>query len=304
MRTFQTLLDEYVQNLVMTDFAASTRAKYASLIRNHIQPAFGEWDVSQLTTRAVQTFLNEKRAAGLSWATRSDLRNLISAIFSTARRWEIFEGRNPARDARAGRRHAVREKRKLAREEIQQLLAALPEDVRLIVMMALFCGLRISEVMGLEWRHIDLARGVVMVRQRFYRGDLDLPKSERAVRDVPLGSLAQALASLYPGASASREFVFSVRTSRGVTRSESCIRRYFLTPAAKSLGIYWPGFGWHTFRREAITAIAGTAGVVQAMRLAGHTHVDVTLLYGLADEEKLGAAVDAFQREIAPDLTR
>ena len=45
------------------------------------------------------------------------------------------------------------------------------EDVRLIVMVALFCTLRISEVLGLKWKHVRLTHGVLEVRERYYRGD-------------------------------------------------------------------------------------------------------------------------------------
>jgi hypothetical protein len=67
------------------------------------------------------------------------------------------------------------------------LPSALPDDVRLMIMASLFCTLRISEVLGLQWRHIDLEDGKIMVRQRFYRGNLDVPKSQKAIRDVAMG---------------------------------------------------------------------------------------------------------------------
>ncbi len=44
--------------------------------------------------------------------------------------------------------------KKLAPADTRRLLLALPEDVRLIIMAALFCTLRISEVLGLQWRHL------------------------------------------------------------------------------------------------------------------------------------------------------
>lgn len=89
-------------------------------------------------------------------------------------------------------------------------------------------------------------------------------------------------------------------------RDESSIRRYFLTKAAKRLGIYWKGFGWHAFRREAITSMAAFADPIQAMRLAGHTRMEVTLLYGLNDLSRQSAAICRFQEQlgITPTLTR
>ena len=304
--TFGRFLDDYERHFVLapSNLAASTRAKYLCHIKNHIRPAFGERAFLEITVRGIEQFLNEKGAAGLSWATRTDLRNLLGAIFSTAQRWDVWDGRNPAQRAHVGRRKQVREKRKLTTQDMRLLLESLPADVRIIATLALSCTLRISEVMGLQWKHIDFARGIAMVRQRYYRGDLDETKSERSTRDVPLGHLTAELAKLYPGPKASDEFVFAVKTRRGVSRSECSIRRYFVTKAAKKLGIYFPGLGWHTFRREAITALAANADAVQAMRMAGHTHMDLTLLYGLDDLPRQEAAVRLFQESLDPTLTR
>lgn len=74
----------------------------------------------------------------------------MRCIFREAIGWRLWKGENPAEKAKPGKKRMVREKRKLEISETQQLLMALKEDVRLIVMVALFCTLRISEVLGLQ----------------------------------------------------------------------------------------------------------------------------------------------------------
>jgi hypothetical protein len=74
--------------------------------------------------------------------------------------------------------------------------------------------------------------------------------------------------------------------------------RHFLRPAAEALGIYFPGFGFHSLRREAITAISREIGIGQAMNLAGHTKVDMTMLYELADRTEQERGIKAFQERI------
>jgi integrase len=240
-------------------------------------------------------WLEQKSRDGMSWATRSDLRNIVSGIFTTAERWGKWDGRNPARRVKIGRKRRARESKKLTVEQTRQLLAALPPDVRLIVMVALSCTLRISEILGLCWQHVDLDAGTLHVCQRFYRGDVDVPKSEEAVRIVPLGLLAAELRKLYPGQHASEDFVFSVKTCRGVTRDDRSIHQHFLRKAAKQLGLYWVGFGFHSFRREAITSLAEQSDAFQAMRLAGHSKMDMTLRYAIRDVERQDAAVRRVQ---------
>ena len=192
----------------------------------------------------------------------------------------------------------VREKKKLAMADTQRLLLALPDDVRLIIMAALFCTLRISEVLGLQWRHLDFKTGKIMVRQRYYRGNLDVPKSQKAIRDVPMGELSRLLAERNPGPQAADDFVFSVKTSRGVCRDDRDILQHFLRPAAEKLGLYYPGFGFHSFRREAVTALAQEIGVPQTMKAAGHSKADMTLLYTLEDFEQQAAGIRHFQHQV------
>ena len=70
------------------------------------------------------------------------------------------------------------------------------------------------------------------------------------------------------GARDEEQFIFSVKTARG-RRVDRDIHHYFLRKQAKGLGLYWKGFGFHAFRREAITAISRIAGVGQAMNAGG-----------------------------------
>jgi integrase len=145
----------------------STQAKYTVHLKNHIRPAFGHLAIGEITTLRIDDWLEAKADAGLSWSTRSDLRNLMSGIFRQAKKWGVWKQDNPAQFARVGRKWMVREKKKLAVADTRRLLLALPDDVRLIVMAALFCTLRISEILGLQWRHLDFKTGKIMVRQRY-----------------------------------------------------------------------------------------------------------------------------------------
>lgn len=206
-------------------------------------------------------------------------------------------------DATVGRKRAVRERRKLTIEETRALLAELPADVRLICETALYCTPRISEVLGLQWKHIDFASGLILVRQRFYRGDLDILKSDGSARDVPMGELVRDLAAIYPGSGHEDEYVFSVRTHTNekkprVSRDDRDILQHFLRPAAEKLGLYWKGFGFHAFRREAVTEHAEKIGAAQAQRMAGHSKADMTLHYTLADRQAQEAAVRALQERV------
>jgi len=295
-------LDEYVRK--PENLAAGTRGKYESHIKKHIRPAFADLPMGMITTKTIDAWLGEKARAGLSSSTRLDLRNLMSGIFSQARRWGWWKEMNPATDATVGRQRPAREPVKLTVAETRALLAALPADVRLICETALYCTLRISEVLGLQWKHIDFAGGKILVRQRWYRGDLDIVKSKKANRDVPLGALADDLRAMFPGAGRENDFVFNVQTHEGrwktpgVCRDDRDLNQHFLRPAAIALDIYRQGFGFHTFRREAVTVHGQNMGALQTQRMAGHATADMTQHYTLADFEAQERSVLALQARV------
>lgn len=281
----------------MPKLALPTRLKYESLLQCHIAKDLGHLEIACLTTRVIDAWLETKKDAGLSSATRTTLKNLVHSIFVRADAWGTYEGKDPTNHATVGRHKPLYERRMLTTEETSDLLRRMPEDARIICMVALFCGLRISEVMGLCWKHVDFGRRVLLIRQRYYRGDLDMVKSPKSVRDIPFGDLEPILRSKYPGIHAHEQFCFSVKTQMGhtETRNDGIIRKYFLRKAAEELGLYRPGFGFHDLRREAVTAISSDIGAIQACRFAGHTHVNTTLLYGLSDYLLQKGAVERMQ---------
>ena len=127
-------------------------------------------------------------------------------------------------------------------------------------------------------------------------------KSERSQRDVPIGLLAADLAALYPGPEHAEGYVFSVRThlrrerDGRICRDDRAINQHFLRPAAIALGVYYKGFGFHAFRREAITKLAKCAGANQAQRMAAQA--DISFHYTQADLDAQANAVLDLQNRV------
>src|ERR1039457_2331471 len=86
------------------------------------------------------------------------------------------------RSARRGsaRNGTKRERRILSFEETARVLAHLEEPNLLIVETCIATGTRISEVLGLKWKHVDLNSGTIKIEQRVWHQDIDRPKSENS----------------------------------------------------------------------------------------------------------------------------
>ncbi len=162
------------------------------------------------------------------------------------------DGRNPTTRTVLGRKQWKRERRILSDDQFRLLLAALPTHIQLMVWTAVSTGMRVSEVLGLRWRSVDLDRGLVSVIERYYRGDADEPKTERARRELPLGCLMEAYRRHKPADAKGDGYVFE---KDGNPLDDRAIPKDFIRPAAKRLGFYSSGFGWRSFRRQNLTRI-------------------------------------------------
>jgi integrase len=73
--------------------------------------------------------------------------------------------------------------------DVSELLNRSSGVIRPMLAIACFCGLRISEILGLRWGDLDFECGQVRVRQRVDRwGVIGHPKSAAGVREIPMGS--------------------------------------------------------------------------------------------------------------------
>jgi hypothetical protein len=65
------------------------------------------------------------------------------------------------------------------------------------------------------------------------------------------------------------------------------LQQYVFRPPAEAAGVYFEGFGMHTFRRLNVTwrqEVGATP--IEAQKAAGHASLDMTFLYLQADETR------------------
>jgi integrase len=281
----------------LPQLGVATQAKYRCQIANHLLPAFAELRMCDIDRPRVEAWLNDK-AETLGWWSRIDLKGVLSAIFTTAKGWRIYDGDNPTEGVRIGRKRLVREKRLLTAEQLRSIFAALDPECRFLVQILFGLGLNISEALGLRWSDVELDAGTVEINRRWYRGDLSdegETKTENRVRKLQLGALlSKEFKDRYPGAHKRGAFVFVGDYGHSPPDERDLLRERF-RPVVKRLGLYYVGFGWHAFRRQNITwrQTIGGATPLEAQRAAGHGSIDMTLLYTLEDSGRQVQQVDA-----------
>src|SRR6266496_1892384 len=118
--------------------------------------------MSAVRPMAVEDWL---KGSDLAPKTKSHVRSLMHTIFQCAERWELT-ARNPIKLVRVkGGTKRQKTPRVLAPEEFYSLLPLIREPYRTMVLIAGCLGLRVSEIVALQWRDFDF-RGRTLLIQR------------------------------------------------------------------------------------------------------------------------------------------
>jgi len=270
--TVGALIDRFLEVYTPNRCRENTRKNYRSVFENHIRPRWGPEFVQNVKTMAVEEWLETYPH---SRQVKSHVRSLMHTLYQAALRWEMVE-RNPVDLVRQSSKRLKRP-RVLAPAEFRALLGQLKEPYRTMVMTIACLGLRVSELMALQWGDLDFGILTVKVVRGFVRGEINPTKTEASESALPLDADLAAVLLAHKAKSICKsdsDFVFA--GDSGKPRWPESILADYLKPAAARAGI--GNIGWHTFRHTYSTLLhaLGTTPVVQK-ELLRHANIQTTL---------------------------
>ena len=290
---FSRVLDAFLENHVPT-LAVPSQATYRQHVRCYIEPAFKALRLSDVGTLQIVQLLAAMEQKGLSRATRSTTKGILKSIFGCASAWKLTEAASPVGAASVGGGpRAVRQCRVPSLEDVKRLMNASEGDIPLLIETLYTTGMRISEAAGLTVSDLDFELGFVCVTRRDCRGSVGDTKSEAGKRDLPMGDLIESLRA-HVAAKAPGDRVF---TWRGRPIVDNTLLADYLSPIMVALGIKFPGFGWHTFRRLHISMMSRRGlSIFDLRHQAGHADIRTTQRYIADDQSERERAAKALPR--------
>jgi integrase len=177
----------------------STLKGYQAILKIHLGP-LADRPLDQITLAEIRELIFTKLKTGLAPATVTRIKALISGILSQAVEDEIIQS-NPT--ARMGKLIKNKDQKKdvnaLTRDEARAMLDVLKKHYRRhhpFFLCALLTGMRLGELLGLEWGDIDFRGGFIEVRRAHVKGHITTPKSGKS-RRVDMGpQLAETFKTL------------------------------------------------------------------------------------------------------------
>lgn len=176
--------DEHKHNI-----AHSTYKRYRSLALNHINPALGSYRITEITPRLINQLLVDMRKKGQSVRSIQQARALLSISLGEAENLSYI-ATNPVRKVK-NPINSQKTISPLTLDEVKRLLKTY-EGTYLCARLhvALICGLRQGEAIGLRWQDLDLETGKLEVRKQIQiiegKQEFTDLKTERSKRTVML----------------------------------------------------------------------------------------------------------------------
>ena len=197
-------LYEWLENYVKISSKARTVERYGQIIKRHPVPKLGEYDLNELTPMILQKYIAEllkcgniNTGRGLASNSVNSIINVIQNSMRTAYNLGYIAANisdkitRPKMAEKQIECFTVPEQRKIENE----ILSGKKKDRFLGVIICLYTGLRIGELLALEWSDIDISAGLMTVRKSCHDGKradgtfgriTDTPKTASSERIIPL----------------------------------------------------------------------------------------------------------------------
>ena len=299
--TVSAFLDHWLEDAARPTIRQTTYASYGGIIRNHLKPRIGKIVLSKLTPAHVQGLYSAMERNGASPRLRQLVPATLRRALKQAVRWNMIP-RNVC-DAVDPPRIERKDITPLTAEQAGLLLRAAEGDrIQALYVLAVTTGMRLGELLGLQWSNTNLKKGTLSVCHTLVEVDgiltLSEPKTAKSRRSIDLPKMAvDALwehkrIQLAEGHGAS-SFVFC--NTQGTPLRRSHLHRRSFKPLLELAGL--PRIRFHDLRHTAATLMLteGIHAKVVQERL-GHSQISVTLDIYPTMQKDAAATIDRLFR--------
>ncbi|WP_441247331.1 tyrosine-type recombinase/integrase [Kitasatospora sp. McL0602] len=277
----------------------TTLELYRRLLRTCLVPAFGGWDLDQITPPHVRAWRAQLLATG-KVSTAAKAYRLLRAIMATASDDELIR-RNPCR-IEGGGKESPKERGIATIEQVYELAELVGARWRAMVLLAAFTTLRPEELAELRRSDIDLEASTVRVHHatpelntgRRAPGGTKTEAGRRTIT-MPAAIVSDVRVHLkFFAESGPQGLVFI--GEKGAPFRRTSFGRIWRKARVKA-GM--PDFRFYDLRHTGNTLAASTgASLKELMVRMGHASVQAALIYQHATHERDGKIADGIDAEI------
>ncbi len=272
---------------------------YEAIARLHVKPTLGKTKLEKLTAMQLENLYRQKLDSGLSARRVRYIHVTIRKALKDAVRLQLLS-RNVA-DAAIPPRAAKSEIEPLTQDQMRTLLeAARGDKLECLYVLAVTTGMRQGELLGLQWKDVDLDGGKLRVNRSVYEGVTSPPKTSAGRRTIRLSKLAvAALRKHRLNAARQRisEWVFP--NAHGTPIGHQNLHNRSWKPLLKRAGLSH-SVRFHDLRHSCISLLLARGVPVKVVsEMSGHADISVTLsVYGHVLPDMQGTAADGMDEAL------
>ena len=204
------------------ELAPSTYKRYCRMLETRLLPYFGHFYINKIKPTDIMKFYDllekdtqlvrkkgnngSKTKKPLSGKTILEHHRLLRAMLHKAVYWQLIvanpaERVQPPKARKPKRRSYDDEQTKILLENLE-LLSSEDTKYKVAIILTVFTGVRLGELMGLEWQDVDFKNGIISInRSSQYLSDIGVftkvPKTESSIREIAIPEFIISLLEKY-----------------------------------------------------------------------------------------------------------
>lgn len=204
------------------ELAPSTYKRYCRMLETRLLPYFGHFYINKIKPTDIMKFYDllekdtqlvrkkgnngSKTKKPLSGKIILEHHRLLRAMLHKAVYWQLIvanpaERVQPPKARKPKRRSYDDEQTKILLENLE-LLSSEDTKYKVAIILTVFTGVRLGELMGLEWQDVDFKNGIISInRSSQYLADMGVftkvPKTESSIREIAIPEFIISLLEEY-----------------------------------------------------------------------------------------------------------
>ncbi len=286
---YEKWLKEWYKNYVEPSSKTKTRENYESIIEKRLIPEFGEYELCELTPFIIQKYItellrvgNKRTGEGLSPNTVNGIVTVIQNSLKFAymlgeiKEYSADKIKRPKKTEKNVSCFTMNEQKKIEKTVLNH-----KKSKMFGIVLCLYTGLRIGELLALEWKDVDFANRTLSVNKTCHDGKnadgafcriIESPKTQTSKRIIPLPKQIVLLLRHIKRLSGSN---FVVSDKKGIPLSVRSYQSTF-SRLLNKLNIEHRGF--HSLRHTFATrALECNMDVKTLSEILGHKNAAITL---------------------------
>lgn len=220
--TFTQFVEIWTRDYALKELAPSTYYRYKRMLETRITPYFGHYKLDKIKPTDIMIFYDlleqdtqlvrkknnngKKTRKPLSQKTILEHHRLLSAMLHKAVYWQLIvsnpaERVQPPKTKKPIRPHYDEDQTRILVDNLEKLTGN-NIKYRVAILLDIFTGARLGELVGLEWNDVDLKNGIININKSSqYLSQKGVftksPKTESSIRDVAIPNFIVSLLEEY-----------------------------------------------------------------------------------------------------------